>query len=632
MFGLVRVGVSSPKLAVADCEFNKNEIIKVIENAYEKGVQVLVFPELAITGVSCGDLFYQKTLLEGAKKALDDIVKSTEGKKMLIAVGMPLALNNKIFNVAAAVGNGKILGYVPKSAADGKKQFAAYTTEENIDLWTGEDWADFGCNMLFTADTMPDLKIAFAVGNDVFAAKSNFSGANLLLNLNAVETTVVSTTRCKKTAEVYSHNHTLAYAYASAGMFESTQDMVFGGQAFICENGKVLSESKEFSLESTLAITDVDIELLVSEQQKTGGMNKAADIASAHEYAFEMAELTDSEILRPVAAAPFAPVGDQEMPERCANIFNIQTAALARRLLHTHSKTAVVGISGGLDSTLALLVIAGAFDFLGWDRKNIIGITMPGFGTTDRTYNNALDLMRALGITMKEISIVPAITGHLKDIGHDIDDHNVTYENAQARERTQILMDIANDNNGLVVGTGDLSELALGWATYNGDHMAMYGVNAGIPKTLVRLVVDWVSKDGNLGEKASNVLQDVLATPISPELLPPTKDGKIKQKTEDIVGPYELHDFFLYYVVRCGFEPRKIYAYAKKAWGSVYDDATLLKWLKNFYRRFFTQQFKRSCMPDGPMVGTVTLSPRGGWQMPTDASANLWLQEAEKLN
>lgn len=631
MFGLVRVGVVSPKLAVADCEFNKNEIIKVIDDAWAQDVQILVFPELAVTGASCGDLFYQRTLLENAKKALAEIVAATEDKKMLAAVGLPVVLDNKIFNVAAVLGSGRIWGVVPKAVSDGKRQFAAYDKAENVSLWTGDEWVGFGIKTLFTAETMPNLKIAVAIGDDAFNPQMTY-GADLVLNLRADGATVVSAAQSRKTAEVYSHMHTAAYACAAAGMFESTQDMVFGGNSFICENGKTLAVAKPFAKESVLTVADVDIDLLSAEQQKTKGMNQAAEITADNECFFEMADLNSDEILRPVAAAPFAPVSDEAMVERCANIFGIQTAALARRLLHTRSQTAVVGISGGLDSTLALLVIAGAFDFLGWDRKNIIGITMPGFGTTDRTYNNALALMEALGITMKEISIVPAIKGHLADIGHDIADRNVTYENAQARERTQILMDIANDNNGLVIGTGDLSELALGWATYNGDHMAMYGVNAGIPKTLVRLVVDWISRDGNFGEKASAILQDVLDTPISPELLPPTEDGEIKQKTEDIVGPYELHDFFLYYVVRCGFEPAKIYAYAKKAWGSVYDDATLLKWLKNFYRRFFTQQFKRSCMPDGPMVGAVTLSPRGGWQMPTDASVNLWLQAVEELN
>ncbi|MGI5824358.1 MAG: NAD(+) synthase [Bacillota bacterium] len=636
MFGLIRVGAAAPKLAVADCEYNKTEILKVIDEAYEKGVQVLVFPELCITGSSCGDLFYQKTLLAAAEKALWEIAKATAGKEMFVALGLPWAIKNKIYNVATAVCNGSVLGFVPKTHMCNQKQFAELSDEDDFELWLDGDWYDIGSELIFTAKNLPDLKIALGFGSDLNApisgcASAALQGANVILSLAAAAETAVSGERCRDRIAALSSSCKTAYVYASAGIYESTQEGVFGGQTVIAENGRILAEGERFALEGSLTIADIDTELLVSERRKNEFFAAAEIGGGLEKSGFEIRVWPGDCILREISPAPFAPVAGEELAIRLENIFTVQYTALARRLLHTHSKTAVVGISGGLDSTLALLVIVKAFDYLGWDRKHVIGVTMPGFGTTDRTYNNALELMKALGITMKEISIVPAIKQHLADIGHDIDNHNVTYENAQARERTQILMDIANDLNGLVIGTGDLSELALGWATYNGDHMSMYGVNGGVPKTVVRLVVDWVSRSIDFGKNVAEILQDVLDTPISPELLPPTSEGEIQQKTEDIVGPYELHDFFLYYVVRCGFKPAKIYAYAKKAWNGVYDNETILKWLKNFYRRFFMQQFKRSCMPDGPLVGSVSLSPRGGWQMPTDACANVWLREVENL-
>jgi NAD+ synthase (glutamine-hydrolysing) len=627
MFGLVRVGAASPKLSIADCNYNKNEIIKTIEKAHSLGVQVLVFPELCITGYSCGDLFYQKTLLKSAKEALTDIVCCTKDMNMFVAVGMPWVLGNKIYNVAVAICNGEILGIVPKTHVCNEKQFSPFDFDHTI--WTEEKLINK--NLVFVNEKMPDLKIALAIG-DSFTFDDNYTVLNeatLVLNLAADSENYISADYRRKLIEIKSSCGKLGYVYASAGVHESTQDMVFGGHTVIAENGNILAEGQLFEFEGSLVIADIDTELLIGERQKSDFKEILKnDNLSCF---FELNELSDTDIKRNISKTPFMPENKEEIVGRCEKIFKIQYTALARRLKHTHSKAAVLGISGGLDSTLALLVAVKACDCLGWDRKNVIGVTMPGFGTTDRTYNNALALMSALGITQKEISIVPSLIQHLSDIGHDINNHNVAYENAQARERTQILMDLANDLNGLVVGTGDLSELALGWATYNGDHMSMYGVNAGVPKTLVRLVVDWVGQNAGFSEEITDILTDILATPISPELLPPNSQGEIDQKTEDIVGPYELHDFFLYYVVHCGFEPAKIYAYAKQAWKDVYDDETLLKWLKNFYRRFFGQQFKRSCMPDGPMVLDISLSPRGGWQMPTDACADIWLLATEKL-
>ena len=636
MFGLIRVGAAVPELRLADCLYNCEEIISIIHKANAENVKVLTFPELCLTGFSNGDLFYQKSLLNGAEQALTKIIETTAGMDMLIALGMPVAFRNQIFNAVVLLNRGVILGAVPKAYLEDERQFAsAFDCDFDYVELAGQD-VPFGTDLIFRCADNDELAVAVEIGQDSSvplsaAAYMALNGATLVLNPMAVGEVVTGYDKRKKLAESHSSACVAGYVLAAAGLFESTQDMVFSGSALIAENGKIMVEGERFSMESQLTVSDIDIELLAMERRKTPAFVHKMELPPMREVYFTLAESEDDDIKREIAKNPFAPVEGEEMAERLSEIFTIQYTGFARRMLHTRSKSAVIGISGGLDSTLALLVVAKTFDFLGLDRKNIIGVTMPGFGTTDRTYNNALDLMNSLGITVKEVSIVPSIKQHFVDIEHDIDNHNVVYENAQARERTQILMDIANAVNGLVVGTGDLSELALGWATYNGDHMSMYGVNGSVPKTVVQMVVDWVSKNGGLEEKAADILQDVLATPISPELLPPTADGNIKQKTEDIVGPYELHDFFLYYIVHCGFEPAKIYAYAKKAWAGVYDDATLLKWLKNFYRRFFTQQFKRSCLPDGPMVGSVCLSPRGAWQMPTDGNGRIWLEQVEKL-
>ena len=634
MFGLIRVAAASPRLAVADCQYNKEAILRLVEEAEEEDVRILTFPELCLTGSSCGDLFYQETLRRAAKKALLEIAAVTAEKNLLLVLGLPLAVKNKIYNVAAVVTGGRVLGFVPRSQAVGQRQLALFPKEEIWQIPFGGNLVTLGRRQLFTAEGFPELKIALEVGADAWAAvppctEAAAAGATLILHPAAEGETVVSAQRRRKRLAVQSGTLAVGWIYAGAGIGESTQDMVCSGATLIFENGDLLAKGQRFSAEGALTIADLDVDLLAAERRRRSDFSVDADSWQEHEFTMEIRNSGD--LRREVARAPFAPETGEALAERCAEIFSIQTTAVARRLAHTHARRAVVGISGGLDSTLALLVLVRAFDRLGRDRKEIVGVTMPGFGTTDRTYQNALALMDGLGITREEISIVPSLLQHLADIHHDSKNHNVTYENAQARERTQILMDLANDNNGLVIGTGDLSELALGWATYNGDHMSMYGVNAGVPKTVVRMVVDWISRRGGLGDGVNEILRDVLDTPISPELLPPDEAGDIRQKTEDIVGPYELHDFFLYYVVRCGFTPEKIFLYAKQAWGEVYDDRTLLKWLRNFYHRFFQQQFKRSCMPDGPLVGSVTLSPRGGWQMPSDACSTLWLEQIEEL-
>lgn len=637
MFGLIRVGAGSPKLKIADCKYNTGEILKCVEKAAAEGVQVLTLPELCLTGYSCGDLFYQHSLLQAAEEALAEVLAATEKYDMLIALGLPVACGGQIFDVAAALHKGQILGVVPKAFMNGERQFAsAFDSDLEYIDFCGQE-TPFGTDLIFRSFGMADLAVAVEVGSDAFAPLSpgsylTVNGAGLVLNPAALAATATSNEYRKQLAVSRSAACAAGYVCASAGMLESTQDMVFGGDTLVAENGVILAEGERFTAEGNLVTADVDMELLLHDRRQNAAFVHKPEMPAVREVYFDMTATDDMrELKREIAKNPFVPRGDEAQQKRWEEIFRIQYTALARRLLHTGSKSAVVGVSGGLDSTLTLLVMARAFDFLGLDRKDLLGVTMPGFGTSDRTYTNALALMKALGVTVREVSIVPAMEQHFKDIDHDIANRNVAYENAQARERTQILMDIANDIGALVVGTGDLSELALGWATYNGDHMSMYSVNAGVPKTIVQMVVGWIAEHGGLEMKAAAVLRDILATPISPELLPPAASGEIKQKTEDIVGPYELHDFFLYYVVRCGFEPAKIYAYARRAWAGVYDDATLLKWLRNFYRRFFSQQFKRSCMPDGPMVGSVTLSPRGGWQMPTDGCADLWLAAVDKL-
>ncbi len=633
--GFIRAAALTPKIRVADPAYNAEQIIKGIGEAAEKGAQLLVFPELCLTGYTCQDLFLQETLLSGAKEALAKIAEHTEGLDALVFVGLPLEKDGKLYNAAAAVQDGRVLAFIPKTALPSYGEF--YETRhftpapEQVSFLSFEGREiPFGREILFSCDCVEGLVVGCEICEDLWAAQTPstahcLAGATVIVNLSASNETVGKDSYRRQLAEATSARLVTGYVYASAGDGESTQDLVFGGHNLIAENGVLLAEAERF--ENRTVYADLDIHRLRHERRRMNTFPAPADagylILPVHMEKRELA------LLRSFPRQPFVPADEGTKSRRCEEIFSIQSHGLKKRLEHTGSRCAVIGISGGLDSTLALLVTARAFDLLGIPRENIRCVTMPCFGTTDRTYENACRLTRTLGASLTEVNIREAVRLHFRDIGHDESVHDVTYENSQARERTQILMDIANAENGLVIGTGDMSELALGWATYNGDHMSMYGVNAGVPKTLVRHLVRFYADTCGVPE-LSAVLLDVLDTPVSPELLPPV-DGKISQKTEDLVGPYELHDFFLYYLLRCGFPPAKIYRIAKTAFAGAYENDVILKWLKNFCRRFFTQQFKRSCLPDGPKVGSVAVSPRGDLRMPSDACSALWLKEAEEL-
>lgn len=646
MYGFIRTAAAVPKLKVADCIYNTDEILNIIEEAYKKDVKILAFPELSITSYTCADLFAQTTLIEYAEKSLERIAEFSKDKDMFITVGLPVCCDNQTFNCIAAISKGKILGLIPKTCLPNYSEFYEERWfASSADIISDEvticgQTVPIGADILFTAENIKNLTIGIEVCEDLWSpippsSYQSIFGATIIINGSASNELATKHEYRRNLVSQQSSRCICGYIYSSAGTGESTQDTVFSGHSMICENGNMLSESKRFLKEGSIIISDIDIELLANDRKKNTSfmtqLRKNEGPVFFRTVKFTLGENSIDDFYRTIKTAPFVPDNNIMLNERCEDIFNIQVTGLSKRITHTNSKALVVGISGGLDSTLALLVAVKACDYIGLDRKCVHGITMPGFGTTDRTYNNALNLMKSLGITLKEISIKDAAIQHFKDIGHDINIHDVTYENTQARERTQILMDYANKEYGMVIGTGDLSELALGWATYNGDHMSMYGVNGGIPKTLVRVLVKWVAENETLGEGAAEILFDVLDTPVSPELLPPDKDGNINQKTEEIVGPYELHDFFLYYVVRFGFTPAKILFLAEKAFNGKYTRETLIKWIKNFYRRFFAQQFKRSCLPDGPKVGTINLSPRGDWRMPSDAVGRIWLDEAEKL-
>ncbi len=623
--GFVRVAAAVPRLKVADCAFNTKQILSLVEQAEDEKVQVICFPELCITGYTCGDLFFQQQLLEDAEKAFSQLLVDTFATTPVVIIGMPVRTNNKLFNAAVVMQGGKLLGIVPKTFIPNNNEFyekrwfsSAEVSQQTIIIEGHE--CPFGTNLLFSDDK---FTFGIEICEDLWApippgTQHAIHGAEILFNLSASNELVGKDHYRRQLVEQQSARCISAYVYSSAGTGESTTDLVFAGSSYIAENGHILIGSERFKQEPQLIVGDIDVERLKADRyrnsnfelSKSGDLYRIIKIEDAHHTTFSLK--------RTFSKHPFIPAG-RERTEHCEDIFSIQTTGLAKRWKHTNAHTLVVGISGGLDSTLALLVCVKTADLLGYDRKRIIGITMPGFGTTDRTYTNAIGLMESLGITLMEISIKEACLQHFKDIGHDPAVHDVTYENAQARERTQILMDIANQQNGLVVGTGDLSELALGWATYNGDHMSMYAVNSGVPKTLVRYLVDWIADD--MDDKTKDILKDILDTPVSPELLPATEGGKISQGTEDIVGPYELHDFFLYYFVRFGFSVNKIYFLATEAFKNDYNEKEIKKWLKVFLRRFFSQQFKRSCMPDGPKVGSINLSPRGDWRMPSDAVA-----------
>ena len=639
-YGFVKVAAAIPAVKVADCKFNAQQIDTQIAIADGKGVQIIVFPELCITGYSCADLFGQTLLLEEAEIALMQIMNNTRQMDIISIVGMPLTVNNTLMNCAIALQKGKILGIVPKTYLPNHKENAearwfsspAMHNENSIRL-CGQN-VPFGINLLFdTAETCFGIEM----GEDLWApippsSSLALKGAEIILNPSANTESIGKYDYLRQLVAQQSARSICGYVLSSCGFGESTTDVVFGGNGLIYENGALLATANRFSLKEQLIISEIDVERIRNERRAnttfSANMTQCLKESTTH-ISTELVNQRDLILTRPIDASPFVPKGDM-LNQRCEEIFEIQVMGLAKRLIHTNCKTVVVGISGGLDSTLALLVCVKTFDKLGFSRKGIVGITMPGFGTTDRTYNNALHLMSSLGITIHEISIKDACIQHFKDIDHDMTKHDVTYENSQARERTQILMDFANKVNAMVIGTGDLSELALGWATYNGDHMSMYGVNASIPKTLVKYLVNWVAQNG-VDYESRNTLLDIVDTPISPELIPADERGNIKQKTEDLVGPYELHDFFIYNFMRFGFRPSKIYFLACTAFRGEYNEDDIKKWLTTFCRHFFQQQFKRSCLPDGPKVGSVGLSPRGDWRMPSDACATLWLKECEEL-
>ncbi len=629
--GFIKVAAATPKIKVADPAYNTEEILKIIDETEKNGASILVFSELTISGYTCGDLFLQQPLLTECKNQLLRIVKATENKSMLVVVGCPIVIKQKLYNCAVVISDGSILGIVPKTHLPNYSEFYElrhFTSGEGLeeDLWFGEEfgYVNVAVNQLFKCKEIPELVVACEICEDLWvplppSTYHAMAGATVICNPSAsVETTTKESYR-RSLVSNQSARLLVAYIYADAGEGESTQDVVYSGHHLICENGSVLAEAKRFTNEIIYA--DIDVQKLAAERRKmTSFPGGQTDDYFEQEFSLEVKE---NKITRTFPKAPFVPDNQDERDKRCDEILSLQSMGLKKRLEHTNCKHAVVGISGGLDSTLAVLVTARAFDLLDIPRENLICVTMPCFGTTDRTYQNAVSLIKELGATLKEVRIEKAVRQHFADIGHDENNHDVTYENSQARERTQILMDMANQYNGMVIGTGDMSELALGWATYNGDHMSMYAVNCSVPKTLVRYLVLYYAETTD-NKKLSEVLMDVLDTPVSPELLPPV-DGVISQKTEDLVGPYELHDFFLYYMLRFGFPKSKLYRMAKLTFDGVYDDETIKKWLDKFYWRFFSQQFKRSCLPDGPKVGSVAVSPRGDLRMPSDASPTAWI-------
>ena len=633
--GFLKVAAMTPKIRVADPEYNAKEICKGIGEASAKGAKIIVFPELCLTGYTCGDLFLQELLLEQAKSSLRTVAEATAGSDALAFVGLPIEKESKLYNVVAVLQNGEVLAFIPKRFIPSyaefyeTRHFTAGNELPETYLFDGEE-VPFGTNVLFEADAIGGLTVGCEICEDIWAPLSPstlhaLAGATVLVNLSASNETIGKDEYREMLVKSSSAKQIAAYIYSSAGEGESTQDLVFGGHCMIAENGTVLAQAKRFVPGNVYA--DIDIHRLRHERRRMSSFmpnnNSNYLIIPVH------METEETGLERTFNAQPFVPANRAEKDKRCEEILSIQSYGLKKRYEHTGCQSAVIGISGGLDSTLALLVTVRAFDMLGLKRDRITAVTMPCFGTTDRTYENACKLAKTLGADLREIDIKEAVTVHFKDIGQNMEQHDVTYENGQARERTQILMDIANSQGGMVIGTGDMSELALGWATYNGDHMSMYGVNAGVPKTLVRHLVQYYADTCDNADLRI-VLLDILDTPVSPELLPPV-NGTISQRTEDLVGPYELHDFFLYYMLRCGFEPAKIYRIACRSFEGIYDNGVILKWLKTFYHRFFAQQFKRSCLPDGPKVGSVAVSPRGDLRMPSDACVSIWLKQLEEL-
>ena len=631
--GFVKVAAATLDIRVADVEFNTQNIINAMEEAQKNGAKILVFPELCVTGYTCSDLFDHSVLLKASRKALLEIAENTNDKDMLVFVGAPLEVNGKLYNVAAAMNQGEIIGFTTKTFLPNygefyeMRQFTPGPQTVREITFEGKK-IPFGPQILFQAEGMEELVVAAEICEDVWSPvppsiQAALEGATVIVNCSASDETIGKDTYRRALISGQSARLISGYIYANAGEGESTTDLVFGGHNIIAENGTILKESSRYVNE--IIYSEIDLQRITGERRKNTTF-QPLDEETLVRVPFTVEE-TKTFLTRTFPKKPFVPSDEQTRAQRCEEILTIQAMGLKKRLAHTNARTAVVGISGGLDSTLALLVTARAFDMLGRDKKDIIAVTMPCFGTTDRTYQNACEMSKKVGATLIEVPIADAVNVHFRDIGHDPEDHSVTYENCQARERTQVLMDIANKTWGMVIGTGDLSELALGWATYNGDHMSMYGVNASVPKTLVRHLVKYAADDTK-DEALKNVLYDVLDTPVSPELLPP-KDGDIAQKTEDLVGPYELHDFFLYFMLRFGYEPSKIFRIACMTFDGEYDKETIFKWLETFCRRFFSQQFKRSCLPDGPKVGTVALSPRGDWRMPSDACVAVWMKDLE---
>ena len=631
--GFVKVAAVSPRVKVADVEFNISRIKQELDACLEKGADIVVFPELSLTGYSCGDLFYQDVLLAKAKEALIELADYTLDKDGLVFVGLPFELEGKLYNVAAAISDGEVLGIVPKQHiptygwANEGRYFASGMSEVEDVVLEGATVVPFGANQIFTCNSVEGLAVACEICEDLWVPNTPstahaLAGANVIVNLAASNEIAGKVSQLEELVKAASNRLKCAYVFASAGAGESTQDVVFGGRCFVAENGELLAAKSPY--EAGFLATEVDIEKLRILRRRMSTFEISQDDYLKTSFYLKQKEVVLS---RAIAKNPFVPQGLYERETFLEEAFEAQARGLAERYRHIGCKSAVIGISGGLDSTLALLVAVRAFDILELDRKGIYAVTMPCFGTTDRTYNNACKLSELLGVTLKEVDIKSSVLSHFQDIGQNAETHDVTYENAQARERTQVLMDLANMVGGLVIGTGDLSELVLGWATYNGDHMSMYSVNGSVPKTMVRLLVEWFSERE---ETVREVLRDVLETPVSPELLPALGEN-IAQKTEDLVGPYELHDFFLYYVLYYGFGPAKVYALAKTAFAGIYEKKVISKWLKIFYRRFFAQQFKRSCLPDGPMVSAISVSPRCGLSMPSDACASLWLRELEEL-
>lgn len=638
-YGLIKVAAAVPAVKVADVHYNVEQTELLIARAEEEAVEVVVFPELGLTGYSCQDLFKEQLLIDKAEEGLLMLLDFTRKLDVIAIVGLPVQVGGLLYNCAAIIQSGVLRGLVPKRYLPNYSEFYEKRWFASAQDLSAKEIYLAGTSICITPEpqlfvTGDGVSFGVEICEDLWAPtppSNNLSlaGADIVFNLSASDELVGKHQYLCSLLKQQSARTMSGYVYASCGFGESTQDVVYGGNAMILENGQLLVEGERFSLQPQLQTAQVDVELLRTERRTNSTFINAQQGITAREIRLKAISPRPFEFCRAVDAHPFIPKANQ-MAESCEEILNIQVSGLVKRLYHTNSDHAVIGISGGLDSTLALLVTVKAFDRLGLERSGIVGVTMPGFGTTDRTHTNAVSLMQSLGISQREINIAKAVTQHFEDIGHDASKHDVTYENSQARERTQILMDIANQVNGLVIGTGDLSELALGWATYNGDHMSMYGVNAGVPKTLIQYLVKYIATTG-VDEQSRTTLLDILDTPISPELIPADDHGNISQRTEDLVGPYELHDFFLYHFLRHGFRPAKLFLMASHAFKGVYDTGTIKHWLTVFCRRFFVQQFKRSCLPDGPKVGSVSLSPRGDWRMPSDASSALWLQECEAL-